>query len=262
MLAAMQLSLNDRVALVTGGTRGIGAATSRAFVEAGARVVMGYESAQKQADSIVAELGSDRTAALACDLGKPDAGKELVHHAIEKFGRLDILVVNHGIWPPNDAPIESMKEEQWRRTLAVNLDSVFTLVKYAVAQMKKQEEREGARGHVVLVASTAAQRGEAFHADYAASKGALVSMTKGLATELAKDRIYVNCVAPGWVMTEMAAPALADEKGRAKVFSTIPLGRVGTPEEIAAPILFLCTPHAGFITGEVLNVNGGAVLVG
>lgn len=262
MLAGMHLSLNDRVALVTGGTRGIGAATSRAFANAGARVVMGYESSKKQADSLVAEIGEDRAAAFACDLGKADAGRDLVAYAIEKFGRLDILVVNHGIWPPHDAPIESMKEEQWRRTFAVNLDSAFSLVKYAVAQMKKQEERDGARGHVVLVASTAAQRGEAFHADYAASKGALVSMTKGLATELAKDRIYVNCVAPGWVMTEMAAPALADEKGRAKVFSTIPLGRVGTPEEIAAPILFLCTPHAGFITGEVLNVNGGAVLVG
>jgi 3-oxoacyl-[acyl-carrier protein] reductase len=114
----------------------------------------------------------------------------------------------------------------------------------------------------VIISSTAGQRGEAFHCDYAASKGAVISMVKGLSTELARDGIYVNCVAPGWVATDMAAPALEDPKTRDRVFATIPLGRVGKPEEIAAPILFLCTEHAGFITGEILNVNGGAVLVG
>jgi 3-oxoacyl-[acyl-carrier protein] reductase len=114
----------------------------------------------------------------------------------------------------------------------------------------------------VLVSSTAGQRGEAFHCDYAATKGALISMVKGLSTELARDRIYINSVAPGWVDTDMSASALNDAPTRAKIFGGIPLGRVGTPEEIAAPILFLCTPHAGFITGEVFNVNGGAVLVG
>ena len=117
-------------------------------------------------------------------------------------------------------------------------------------------------GSIVLVSSTAGQRGEAFHCDYAASKGALISMVKGLSTELAPDKIYVNSVAPGWVATDMSAPALNDPKIRDTVFAKIPLGRVGTPEEIAAPILFLCTPYAGFITGEIFNVNGGAVLVG
>ena len=114
----------------------------------------------------------------------------------------------------------------------------------------------------MLISSTAAQRGEAFHCDYAASKGALVSMVKGLSTELARDGIYVNSVAPGWVDTDMSTPALSDDQRRPKVFATIPLGRVATPDEIAAPVLFLCTPHAGFITGEIFNVNGGAVLVG
>jgi 3-oxoacyl-[acyl-carrier protein] reductase len=141
----------------------------------------------------------------------------------------------------------------------VNLDSVFSLVKHSVAQMKTQKP---AGGHIVLVSSTAGQRGEAFHCDYAASKGALVSMVKGLSTELAPDHIHVNCVAPGWVATDMSAAALNDPPTRDRVFRTIPMGRVGTPDEIAAPILFLCTPHAGFITGEVFNVNGGAVLVG
>ncbi len=258
----MLLSLKDKVALVTGGARGIGAATARAFAEAGARVAIGYESSKTKADSLVTEIGVGRAVAIGGDLGRLDGGRDLILATIAAFGRLDVLVVNHGVWPPEDVGIDAMDEARWRRTLAVNLESAFSLVKYGVGQMKKQEVVSGARGHIVLVASTAAQRGEAFHVDYAASKGALISMTKGLATELARDRIYVNCVAPGWVDTEMAAPALADEAGRARVFGTIPLGRVATPEEIAGPILFLCTPLAGFITGEVLNVNGGAVLVG
>ncbi|HYA25183.1 MAG TPA: SDR family oxidoreductase, partial [Terriglobales bacterium] len=158
--------------------------------------------------------------------------------------------------------IEKMAEAQWRRTLSINVDAVFALIKHSVAQMKKQGRTGGAAGHIVLVSSTAGQRGEAFHCDYAASKGALISMVKGLSTELAPHGIYVNCVAPGWVDTDMSTPALDDPKRRAEVFAAIPMGRVGTPEEIAAPILFLCTPYAGFITGEVFNVNGGAVLVG
>jgi 3-oxoacyl-[acyl-carrier protein] reductase len=151
-----------------------------------------------------------------------------------------------------------MTSEQWRMTLAVNLDSAFGVVKHAVAQMRKQKQG----GHIVLISSTAGQRGEAFHCDYAASKGAIISMVKGLSTELARDGVLVNCVAPGWVETDMAAPALKNPDISRRVYSTIPLGRAGKPEEIAATVLFLCTPHAGFITGEIVNVNGGAVLVG
>ena len=128
--------------------------------------------------------------------------------------------------------------------------------------MKKQGKSGGAAGHIVLVSSTAGQRGEAFHCDYAATKGALISMVKGLSTELASEAIYVNAVAPGWVDTDMSRPALDDPKTRDAIFATIPLGRVANPEEIAAPILFLCTEYAGFVTGEVFNVNGGAVLTG
>jgi 3-oxoacyl-[acyl-carrier protein] reductase len=183
---------------------------------------------------------------------------------VKYFRRLDVLVANHGIWPPQDAPVDQMSDEQWRNTLAVNLDSVFGLVKHSVAQMKRQQKQQSgsAAGHVVIVSSTAGQRGEAFHCDYAASKGAIISMVKGLSTELALDGIYVNCVAPGWVATDMAAPALKDPTTREKVLKTIPLGRVASAQEIAAPILFLCSEHAGFITGEIFNVNGGAVLVG
>ena len=259
---SITLSLNNKVALITGGSRGIGAATVRMFVSAGAKVMFSYEKARERADQLVKELGQDRCAAMACDLSSAETAHELVAAAIKQFGRLDILVANHGIWPPDDMPIDKMPESQWRRTLAINVESVFSLVKHSVGQMKKQGKSAGAAGHIVLISSTAAQRGEAFHCDYAASKGALVSMVKGLSTELARDGIYVNSVAPGWVDTDMSTPTLSVPEKAAKVFATIPLGRVGKPEEIAGPVLFLCTPHAGFITGEIFNVNGGAVLVG
>jgi 3-oxoacyl-[acyl-carrier protein] reductase len=284
----MELSLSSKVALITGGSRGIGAATVRLFAGAGAKVVFNYQSAKAKADELVRACGAAHCRAVQSELSTPKAAEDLVAETVAAFGRLDILVVNHGIWPPEDAPIDRMTEEQWHRTIAVNLDSVFGLLKHAVAQMKKQrvqsphqakagldKDRQHGRqssqkggppeqpaGHIVLVSSTAGQRGEAYHCDYAATKGALISMVKGLSTELARHGIRVNCVAPGWVATDMAAPALNDPPTRAKVFATIPLGRVGTPDEIAGPILFLCTPCAGFITGEVLNVNGGAVLVG
>ena len=232
------------------------------FVAAGARVMFNYEKSREKAEQLVKELGPDRCATVACDLSGTETAVELVAATSKRFGRLDILVANHGVWSPEDAPIEKMAEAQWRRTLSINVDAVFALIKHSVARMKKQGRTGGAAGHIVLVSSTAGQRGEAFHCDYAASKGALVSMVKGLSTELAPHGIYVNCVAPGWVDTDMSTPALDDPKRRAEVFAAIPMGRVGTPEEIAAPILFLCTPYAGFITGEVFNVNGGAVLVG
>jgi 3-oxoacyl-[acyl-carrier protein] reductase len=256
------LSLAGKVVLITGGSRGIGAAAVRLFVQAGARVLFNYERSREPAEALVRELGEENCAAVACNLSGTGTAAELVAAIIKKFGRLDILVANHGIWPPQDAPIETMTDAQWSKTIAVNLDSVFALIKHSVAQMKKQGKSGPAAGHIVLISSTAAQRGEAFHCDYAATKGALISMVKGLSSELAGDGIYVNCVAPGWVDTDMSASALSDPKTRAPIFAKIPLGRVGTPQEIAAPVLFLCTEYAGFITGEVFNVNGGAVLVG
>jgi 3-oxoacyl-[acyl-carrier protein] reductase len=253
------LSLSGHVAVVTGGSRGIGAATVRMFVAAGAKVVFSYQKAKAEAEKVVAECGGPRECVAAqVDLTGVAGAKELIDVAVHRFGRCDLLVANHGVWVPADMPVDRMSDEQWRTTLAVNLDSVFALVRHAVAQMKKQ----GGGGRIVLVSSTAGQRGEAFHVDYAATKGAVISMVKGLSTELAPHKIYVNCVAPGWVDTDMAAPALRDPAMRERVFRTIPLGRVASPEEIAAPILFLCTEHAGFITGEIFNVNGGAVLVG
>ncbi len=260
---AVELSLEGKVALVTGGSRGIGAETVRVFRQAGARVMFNYRSAEAAADALVAECGGPEFCrAVRQELGTAHEGRTLIREAVTAWGTLDALVVNHGIWPPHDAPIDTMPERQWRETMGINLDSVFGLVQAAVGHFKSKLEAAGSRGHIVLVASTAAQRGEAFHADYAASKGALISMTKSLSSELAGQGILVNCVAPGWVATDMSAPALASEAGRAKIFGTIPLGRVGSAAEIAGPIVFLCTPWAAFISGEIVNVNGGAVLVG
>jgi 3-oxoacyl-[acyl-carrier protein] reductase len=257
-LAEPRLSLDGKIALITGGSRGIGAAAVRMFAGAGARVAFNYLRAKTEAEQLVRECGADRCHAVQADLTGTAGAEALVRAAVERFGALDALVVNHGIWPADDTAIDQMSDQQWHTTVATNLDSTFALVKHSVAQMKVQ----GNGGNVVLVSSTAGQRGEAGHCDYAATKGAVISMTKGLSTELAPFGIRVNCVAPGWVETDMTAGTLSDPERRNKVFAAIPAGRVGTPEEIAAPILFLCTPHAGFITGEVLNVNGGAVLVG
>ncbi|HEX3663353.1 MAG TPA: SDR family oxidoreductase [Acidobacteriaceae bacterium] len=261
----VSLSVEGKVALITGGSRGIGAAAVRLFRDAGARVAFSFRSAQAAADALVAETGAELCAAFAQDLATPEDGRTLVRRTVERFGRLDILVVNHGVWPPNDTPISAMSDGQWRSTLATNLDSVFGLIQAAVRQFQAQDATPASpagNAHIVLVSSTAGQRGEAFHADYAASKGALISLTKGLSTELAPQGIRVNCVAPGWVDTDMSASTLADPKLRDRTLSKIPLGRVADPREIAGPILFLCTSLAGFMTGEIVNVNGGAVLVG
>ncbi len=270
-MTSVSLVLDGKVALISGGSRGIGAETVRLFTQAGARVAFSYHQAREQAEALAAECGDTgqgrgRCVAIHQELSTPGDGRALVAAAVAAFGRLDILVANHGIWPANDAPITEMAESQWRQTLAVNLDAVFGMVQAAVAQMDLQNRPQRpvgeATGHIVLISSTAGQRGEANHADYAVTKGALISLTKSLSSELAPKGIRVNCVAPGWVTTEMSAAAVGDPELGPRIAAGIPVGRVGSPREIAGPVLFLCTPLAGFISGEVLNVNGGAVLVG
>jgi 3-oxoacyl-[acyl-carrier protein] reductase len=268
----MQLSLANKVVLITGGSRGIGAAAVRVFRSAGARVIFSYRAAQPQADALVAECGgTDLCRAIRQELASAEDGQALIAAALTEFGRLDAVIVNHGVWPPHDQPIGTMPSAQWRSTLGINLESVFGIVQAATAQMLLQPlttddsvswKSAPTRGHIVFVASTAAQRGEAFHADYAASKGALISLTKSLSSELAPQGILVNCVAPGWVRTEMSAATLSNPELAPRALAPIPLGRPAEPEEIAGPLLFLCTPWAGFCSGEIFNVNGGAVLVG
>jgi len=265
----VSLRLEGKAVLITGGSRGIGAETVRLFAQAGARVAFNYVQARERAEALVSEVAAATVRTGGCvalqqELSTPSEGRALVESAVAAFGRLDALVVNHGIWPSNDAPIAEMSEAQWRRTMGVNLDSVFGLVQAAVAQMLRQGRPAPGvpAGHIVLISSTAGQRGEANHADYAVTKGALISLTKSLSSELAPQGILVNCVAPGWVATEMSAAALDHPEVGLRIAAGIPVGRAGMTQEIAGPVLFLCTPLAGFISGEVLNVNGGAVLVG
>lgn len=252
----MQIDLRGKRALVTGGSRGVGAATARLLASAGASVGITYLAREEDATSVVGELREIGVGAWShsVDLADPDAVEALYGRVDEELGGLDILVANAGIWQPADAPIAEMSIEQWRRTMAVNLDGVFHTVRAAARRIT-----DG--GRMVLVGSTAGQRGEAGHADYAASKGALISLVKGVAVELAPRDVTVNCVAPGWIDTEMAAVPYAGD-GRARIEATIPLGRVASAEDVAGPIVFLCSPFARHVTGEVLNVNGGAVLCG
>ena len=250
------IDLSGRRAFVTGGGRGIGRATALLLARAGARVAIGFASRGDEAAATVAAIESagGRAEAVGGDLGDPAVADRVVAR-VARDG-LDLLVVNHGIWPPTPQPVATLTTEQWERTRRANFDSVFYVTRAAIPHLP-----DGAR--IVLVASTAGQRGEAFHADYAATKGAVISFTKSLAVELA-PRITVNCVAPGWVDTEMSAvPYGADGgEGRRRIERTIPMGRVATPEEIAGPIVFLCSDLARFLTGEILNVNGGSVLCG
>lgn len=263
MTSGVPLSLAHRTALVTGGSRGIGAATVRLFRQAGARVAFSYVQATTQAEALAAELGGPELCLpLQQTLASPEDGEALVARTLQAFGDLDILVVNHGIWPAVEASVAAMSSAQWNNTIATNLSSAFGLTHAAAAHMLTRPLAHGSRGHIVLIASAAGQRGEGFHADYAASKGALISLTKSLSSELAPHAIYANCVAPGWTHTEMTSSVFDVPEVAARVNPTIPLGRPAHVDEVAGPILFLCTPWAGFISGEILNVNGGAVLTG
>lgn len=253
------ISLTGKAALITGGSRGIGAAAVKMFAQAGADVVFSYHRRKDAALAIQQEARKHgtRVECLKANLARVADAERLVNFAADQLGRLDILVANAGIWNTDDLPIHQMTEQQWDQMLDANLKSVYAVIRFAVARMIPQKS-----GRIIAISSTAGQRGEAFHAHYAASKGAIISMVKGLSTELAPHHILVNCVAPGWVLTDMSRPVLETKSGRRFVLNQIPLGRVATPEEIAGPILFLASDLATFITGEILNVNGGAVLCG
>lgn len=252
------IDLTGRRAFVTGGGRGIGSATARLLAAAGARVVVGYRTRSADAAATVAAIrtGGGQAEAISGELGEPAGARQAVEHAVQVLGGLDVLIVNHGVWEPEDVALAEMTDGQWEDTRRANLDSVVYVCRAAIPHLS-------AGGQIVLVASTAGQRGEAFHADYAATKGAVIAFTKSLAVELA-PRITVNCVAPGWVDTEMAAIPYARERGQGRrdIERSIPLGRVASSEDVAGPIVFLCSALARHVTGEILNVNGGSVLCG
>jgi len=249
------IDLRGHRALVTGGSRGIGRETAVLLARAGADVAVAYRTRSGDAEAVAAivrELGQVGVS-IQGDLADPTAARGVVERAVSELGGLDIVVENAGIWPVGDVSLRDMDDTQWRSTHAVNLDAVFHTLKAAIPYLS-----DG--GRIVIVSSTAGQRGEAFHADYASTKGALIALTKSLAVELA-PRITVNCVAPGWVDTEMARPAY-DRGGVEPITQGIPLGRLASAADVAGPIVFLCSALARHVTGEVLNVNGGSVLCG
>jgi 3-oxoacyl-[acyl-carrier protein] reductase len=251
------VDLAGRVALVTGGSRGLGRAAALALARAGADVAVNYVRDAKAARDVAArceELGV-RAVAVKADVASTADVKRLFSGTTDTLGRLDILVANAGIW--KGAAIEKMTDGQLAEIIDINVNGVFHCCREAAPLM-----RRSGGGRIILVASTAGQRGEAFHSHYAASKGAVISLTKSLAPELAADHILVNCIAPGWFDTDMSRPSLSRPEVAEQIVATIPLGRVGRPEEFAGAVLFLASELSTFVTGEILSVNGGAVLAG
>jgi 3-oxoacyl-[acyl-carrier protein] reductase len=226
------------------------------LAQAGAHVGISYFNRKDEADEVVADAqrAGVKAWAQAGDLARREDADALFERARKEFGSVDIFVGSAGIWDPVDVPLAEMTDEQWRKTLSINLDSIFYTTRAAVRMMN-----DG--GRVVLISSTAGQRGEAGHGDYAASKGAMISLVKGLCVELAPRQITVNSVAPGWVDTDMATLPYKDG-GRVRIEAGIPLGRVAAAEDIAGPVVFLCSELGRHITGEIMNVNGGSVLPG
>ena len=249
------LGLRGKRALVTGASRGVGRAAALLLARAGADVGVGYHSRQAEAAEVVqhARALGVRAFAQASDVSTPWGAEMLFERCLVELGGVDVFIANAGIWVPDDVPLAGMTDAQWDRTILQNLSSVFQTVRLAARFVS-----DG--GRIVIVSSTAGQRGEAYHADYAASKGALLSFTKSVAVELAERDVTVNCVAPGWIDTEMVEKPMS--QGRAHIEQSIPLGRVASADDVAGPILFLCSALARHVTGEILNVNGGSVLCG
>ncbi len=248
------ISLKNRVALITGGSRGIGSACVKMFADAGAKVAFTYKVSKSRAEEIEKEFpGSVK--AYPVDMESEKKINDMVNKVEKDFGKIDILVHNAGIW--NDGTLEKMTLDHWNELIRINLTSTFIFCKACASVMKKNNF-----GRMILITSTAGQRGEAFHSHYAASKGGMISFTKSLAVELAQNNITVNSVAPGWVVTEMNDDVFEDKDFVAKLEMDIPVGRIATAEDIAGPTLFLASDLARHINGEILNVNGGSVLCG
>ena len=250
------ISLKNKVTLITGASRGIGRATAELFAKAGSDVVIHYRTDRKAADEVARTVEADgvRCMTVGADVADKSRVDDMMNRIIDHFGRIDIVVNNAGVWIHN--PIDELTEERLRETVDINLMGTFYVIMAAVPHMKKQQS-----GNIINISSTAGQRGEASYSPYGATKGGVISLTKSLAPELADYGIRVNCVAPGWVITDMSRDAI-EADGGAKVLNQIPLKRVGQPEELAGPILFMASDLSTFITGEILNVNGGAVLCG
>ncbi|MEP6944332.1 MAG: 3-oxoacyl-ACP reductase family protein [Acidobacteriota bacterium] len=255
-IALPQILFSGKTAIVTGSSRGVGRATALRLAEGGANVVVNYLSNDAEAFETV-EMCITRgvgSIAVRADVSSFAGAQEIANRALEKFGRIDLLVCNAGIW--DGAAIEDMSEELWTKVIDTNLKSAWAMTKACVPAMKKRDSAA-----IVMVSSTAGQRGEANYSNYAASKGGQISFTKALASELC-PKIRVNAVAPGWIETAMVRPAFEDKEYEKSVIDSIPLKRIATTDDVALSICFLLSDWSRHITGEILNINGGAVLCG
>ena len=248
------IDLTSKVALITGGSNGIGEACVRLFAKANAKVAFTFNMDESSADRLVNEhLSKTKIKAYKINLLNLIQIEKLVSKVISDFGKIDVLVNNAGIWKFGKA--DKMALEDWEETIKINLTATFLFTKFSIPTMKKNHF-----GRIINITSTAGQRGEPFHSHYAASKGGVISFTKSLAAELGEFNITVNSVAPGWVETRMSEEVFSDKEYKEKVRQEIPLKRIATPDDIAGPVLFLASDLARHINGEILNVNGGSVL--
>ena len=252
---AITLNFDKKVVFITGGSSGIGRACVKLFAEAGARVAFSYGSNDAAAKGVIDELKNFSVYGTKIELTSEKDVVEKTGEIRKLFGSIDILVNNAGIWKRGD--IDTMSIDEWKETIDINLTGTFLITREVSKYMKLQNS-----GRIINIASTAGQRGEPHYSHYAASKGALISMTKSLAVELAPSNITVNCVAPGWVATRMTDHIFNDPVQKEKIEKAIPRGKIASAEDIAGPVLFLASQLADHITGEILNVNGGSVLCG
>jgi 3-oxoacyl-[acyl-carrier protein] reductase len=249
------IELRGARALVTGGSRGIGAATARLLARAGAQVVVGYRSRMSDATKVVDELRSHgaRAEAFGADISTREGAESLVAETLRVFGGLDLFIGNAGIWPAEEVPLTEMDDERWMRTIRENVDSIFYTTRAVAGAMADH-------GRIVLVSSTAGQRGEAMHADYAATKGAVEALARTLAIELAPQGVRVNTIAPGFVRTPMLQPHLDANEGYEETLNgKTPLGRIGEPEEIAELAELLLSDRAAYVNGTTIVADGGWV---
>lgn len=250
------ISLNNKVAIITGGSRGIGAATAELFARAGADIVLNYKENETQAKETArkVERFGRQAVIIRGDIANQQTANELINASLEVFGRVDIVVNNAGIWTFGRAG--EMSGTLWNDTIETNLTGVFNVCNAIIPCFK-----ENGGGKIINISSTAGQRGEAYHSHYAASKAGILGLTKSLAAELGEYNILVNAVAPGWIDTELNKEVFSDEKYFSQIVEAIPLKKVGTAEDVAGSVLFLASDLANHITGATININGGSVLV-
>jgi 3-oxoacyl-[acyl-carrier protein] reductase len=251
----MMEELKDKVVVVTGGSRGIGAAIAKGFAELGSNIAIIYRSDQSSAETCAKEINraGSRCLLVKARVEKANEVKRAIRKVVEKYGQIDVLVNSAGIW--KDGQIGSMTEEQWDETIDINLKGTFLFCNEIARLMKKNKS-----GRIINISSTAGQRGEPLHSHYAASKGGIIAFTKSIAVELAPYNIKVNCVSPGWVNTDMTRHVLSGLSFRSKIRQGIPRGKVAVSEDIVGSVLFLASNLSNHIIGATISVNGGSVL--